>query len=368
MKRKAAKQVLHFGGESAGPTWMPDEEFLKTEQALLQYVATTWVHQNRVPTEPPELTRFEITRLWPAYRAFLKSGGQLEKRGRSLEEEWLLFQLGLKSPVTCLLNSVQPEQPAGRISRLRLLTASEIWVEFQRWYENPALDRPLLPDKPAAICPTSLLVYDGAKVAHVIAAFSVWANELHFQDPWPGRSLLCAENNAAGVRARKSNFIKPGWRITAKEFQRIVFAVFLYEYPPRLLRKAIELTEEERQAAEQSDFMTNVARRLNKEAAARPVKGRIQGVTSISQLEAGARLGIMWRVKLALNDGADVNESGDLGTPLHGAAANGHLDIVQLLVEHGADHHVIDPAGKTPEELASENGHLAVVDYLRSLG
>jgi hypothetical protein len=235
MKHRA--KILYFGGTGTEATWMPEEEFLKTEQAFLQYIATTWVHQNRVPTEPPELTRFELQVLWPAYHTFLDSGGKLETRGRSLEEEWLIFQLGLKSPITCLLNSAQPEQPVGKISRLRKIEAKEIWIEFKRWYDNPSFDRPLMPDVPAAICPTSMLVYDGAEVAHVICAYSVWANELHFQDPWPGRSLLCEKNNVAGVRARKSNLIEHGWRITAKEFYRVVFAVFLYDYPPGLFLK-----------------------------------------------------------------------------------------------------------------------------------
>ncbi len=364
MKRKAAKQVLHFGGGGSGPKWMPEEEFLKTEDGLLQYIATIWVHQNHVPTEPPELTGFDFQRLWPSYRAFLESGGKPEMRGHSLEEEWLLFQLGIRSPITCLINSAQPEQPTGRINRFRRLTASGIWEELQRWYENPAFNRPLLPERPAAICPTSLLIYDGAEVAHVIIAVSAWADELHFQDPWPGRSLLCAENNAAGISARESNLIKPGWCITAKEFQRIVYSVFLYEYPPQLLRKAIKFTDEERQAAEQNEILMNILSKSNKEEKTRP----IHGMTVISQLMAGARLGIMWRVKVALNDGADINEHGDSGTPLHEAAANGHLDIVQLLVEYGADHRALDLTGKTPAESAFKNGHIAVADYLRSLG
>ena len=202
----------------------------REEADFMQWVATVWVHHNVVPTETKALARFDLEQLWPEYETFCDSGGHTPERPLSVEELLLLFQLGMRTPVTCLLNAAQPEQPLGRINRHRSLTADKIWEELEAWYSNPAMDRPLV-DRPAGISPTSLLVYDGEQVAHVVTAYTIWKNRLHYQDPWPDQSLLCEKNNAAGVKARKSTLLSGGWSISAKEFQRVVFAVFLFKYP-----------------------------------------------------------------------------------------------------------------------------------------
>ena len=51
-------------------------------------------------------------------------------------------------------------------------------------------------------------------------------------------------------------------------------------------------------------------------------------------------------------------------TPLHRAAANGHLSVVEYLVNQEADINAKDRYEKTPLHLASSNGHLSVVEYL----
>jgi len=62
-----------------------------------------------------------------------------------------------------------------------------------------------------------------------------------------------------------------------------------------------------------------------------------------------------------------VNSFPDGSTPLHYAAAQGHLEVVKLLVEHGADWTLVNERGKTAEQWALENHHDAVVEYLESL-
>ena len=52
-------------------------------------------------------------------------------------------------------------------------------------------------------------------------------------------------------------------------------------------------------------------------------------------------------------------------TPLHFAAANGHAQVVQLLLTNGAISDKADQMGQTPEGLAEENGHGGVLDVLR---
>lgn len=72
---------------------------------------------------------------------------------------------------------------------------------------------------------------------------------------------------------------------------------------------------------------------------------------------------------LLLKHGANPNvaEGGTGTTPLHDAARTGFLDTVRLLVEHGADPQARDSRNRRPVDLATENDHGDVEDFLRSL-
>jgi len=51
-------------------------------------------------------------------------------------------------------------------------------------------------------------------------------------------------------------------------------------------------------------------------------------------------------------------------TPLHYAANNGHLSVVEYLVNQKTDINAKDKDGWTPLHRASRLGHLSVVEYL----
>jgi hypothetical protein len=122
---------------------------------------------------------------------------------------------------------------------------------------------------PVGVAPVRLLVYDGEEIAHVISAYSAGDYHLHYTDSWPDYSLLCARKNAAGVRARKSDLIRPGWRITAREFQRVILAALLYTYPAKSQRK-IRLTRSESRAAEPYQVVRSVAALYGRRPEGRP--------------------------------------------------------------------------------------------------
>ena len=56
------------------------------------------------------------------------------------------------------------------------------------------------------------------------------------------------------------------------------------------------------------------------------------------------------------------------GTPLHYAAANGHKEIAELLIEKGADVKAKDEGGKTPLDVAIQFKELEITNLLRVIG
>lgn len=72
-------------------------------------------------------------------------------------------------------------------------------------------------------------------------------------------------------------------------------------------------------------------------------------------------------MRLLLRRGADVNEvSNYLGwTPLHVAAAEGKVDAMKLLEDHGARSEVKDPNGNTPANLLQERNRQGTETYIR---
>jgi Ankyrin repeats (3 copies) len=353
---------IYFAGKVREPVWKPIDELIWTTAMFLHYINTVWVNQDAAPTKAAALAKFDVDSLLPEYRAFIQGGGRIPERGASLEEYWLGTQLSMRCPITCLLNAAQPKQEVARITRLRRLSAVEIWAELQHVYANPALKRPLLAVA-AGLNPLPTLVYDGDEIAHIITVWTIDEDELHFSDSWPGRSLLCPEHNGAGVAARESKLIQAGWQITRTEFERVVFAVYLHTLADPPPRPVVELTEEERQAAEQQTMLLDALRRVNR-SGARP----IEGMQTISRLEFAARFNRVWEVKVAINEGDDLNERGkDGATALHIAASAGHLEIVKLLAEHGADRHARNAEGQTPAEAATVKGNTAVAEYFESL-
>ena len=74
-------------------------------------------------------------------------------------------------------------------------------------------------------------------------------------------------------------------------------------------------------------------------------------------------------VQLLLDAGADIETRDDSGdTPLIIASYKGRTEVVKLLVDAGADIEAMDDAGDTPLYTASEQGHAPTVQLLLSKG
>ena len=71
-------------------------------------------------------------------------------------------------------------------------------------------------------------------------------------------------------------------------------------------------------------------------------------------------------VQLSLDRGADINtqRNGDCQTPLHTTVYRKCIEVVRVLLEHGADVGAEDKRGRTPFELAKEHGYNEIMKLL----
>ena len=84
-----------------------------------------------------------------------------------------------------------------------------------------------------------------------------------------------------------------------------------------------------------------------------------QNLLNIS-LFVSANKGRRELMETLINKGANVNWATNLGrTALHAAAARGQIKCIDLLLEHGANADLIDFVGKTPAMVANDYGHRA---------
>ncbi len=151
-------------------------------------------------------------------------------RGLTLEEAWFSRELSLGEPFMCLVSSAAPKQPTERIERKIILDATRGVEIALAYFRHKASGRRH---------PLTALVTDGA-FGHAITLFDAdpTGTRLAFHDPWPGRSLLCEENNTAGVKALflgkgKLHFSEgrtvdvDSWQLDREELIRVLVALMI---------------------------------------------------------------------------------------------------------------------------------------------
>jgi hypothetical protein len=181
------------------------------------WLGLRWVEAHPdAPTTIEELSKFPTRSLLPEYGRYLNTPEAMTdgKMGLTLQEAWFMHQILQRREIGMLMNEHMPAQPTPRVTRRRDAPPAQILNSA-----NELLSRG---------CQVAAAVFDG-QTGHFIrlVRYDPEAQTVLYIDSWPGRSLLCEENNAAGVKAvaTKNEHI---WSITVAEFEKIIYAAFLY--------------------------------------------------------------------------------------------------------------------------------------------
>ncbi len=79
-----------------------------------------------------------------------------------------------------------------------------------------------------------------------------------------------------------------------------------------------------------------------------------------------AHKGSVEMVEMLVKHGADVNAKDKWAwTPLHRAAVNGNVEVVKILISHGADTKAKNDSAKTPLDCAIFGNRRPIIDLLR---
>jgi hypothetical protein len=181
-------------------------------------------YRHDVPAEEDPLLVLQFTKEYEA-GAWRKLG-----RGLTLQELALTLEYSTGQGFMALVNSNGPPTHTPRLTRKLVLDADAILelVMVSYGLKGAGRRRPL-----------ATLFYDG-KIGHCITLLDADPSGARFayHDPWPGRSLLCAEHSAAGIAATSLGTTKihfspdksvetPVWGVTREELARVLVSTFI---------------------------------------------------------------------------------------------------------------------------------------------
>ena len=131
-------------------------------------------------------------------------------------------------------------------------------------------------------------------------------------------------------------------------------------------------TDAEDAALQRDDLIANAAKRANEKLGTNlpSFLSSLPGFIPVAPLEYWACIAgdtATAKLKQAIQDGANVNQSNELGyTPLHAAAENGRLENAKILLLCGAIVNSKTSDGMTALDLARSNGNAELVSLLES--
>lgn len=155
--------------------------------------------------------------------------------GATIQQIWLLHTALWGIEPYCVLARPLPATATQRIRRLEKCSAAQL-VQWLIAIQNAG--------KPVV----AALAYHDGKMGHCITikSYDRERDRFIYHDPWPERSLLAKENNAAGVDALPEDEAETLWSVSAQELERVAFATFLMPWQwARIQDQQFELFDSE---------------------------------------------------------------------------------------------------------------------------
>lgn len=207
-----------------------------------EWVQQVWMQEVAVPNSQKELENFNIEELIALFRKrYVQGDWRRIVRGRGATVEWFVLWLQLlnRHPTGIVLNSEQPSQATGRITRKLSLPTFEIGaclIQHLRLLGNEARAPNRVVKEELGfedMRGTAVMIYDG-KIGHVIQARTIddslnWMGYDDFR--WrEGSSMLCAGENAHATNARFFGRSETGqWVTSAITFPFLIYGIPVQE-------------------------------------------------------------------------------------------------------------------------------------------
>jgi hypothetical protein len=217
---------------------MPEVSALRAAGGGIPAIPPPEVFQRARDSQPLWMRLFE-----DAYGQFATSpeaGGRYadpKGQGASVVQVWRFLTLFGIEPWCVVAHELPPDQTDG-ITRLVKSTPAALVQTLK--------DIQRLQDEVNAVT----LHFDG-RTGHCIriTSYDAGRDRFIYHDPWPERSLLCQENNLAGVDAQPEG---SRWSVSAQELQRVIVASFVFA--PVWARLQGEPVDVDYEAFQQGDF------------------------------------------------------------------------------------------------------------------
>lgn len=203
---------------------------------LYYFIGKIWCETSKAKWEPNSISELNSRDLLEDCKKFFREGGTMETNGVSLEQAWFLETVRFKTPFLSVINKNMPLEENRRIAYKAVVDTGGMLGFFDYLCSEENTNIRYYSSMDYRLFTTPAYIYDGENGHHIeLFGFNLFTNNIIYFDPFPYKSLLCFENNKAGVNAQRyqvpiplSEYSStPLWQVTKEELEKVIYAIFI---------------------------------------------------------------------------------------------------------------------------------------------